>query len=92
MERSVCAHMTRFSLTPMYDWVLVLVGSFLCMCLCGCACPCRCVRFRGNVWQDSSVQGYVRGGLQIEVELMKTTCHIFLAVEQGQEMKLGSSG
>lgn len=46
-----------------------------------------------NEWKDSGVQGCVRGReLQIEVELMKTTCHIFLAVEQGQEMKLGSSG
>jgi len=33
VERSVYAHMTRFSLAPMYDWFLVLVGNYQCMCV-----------------------------------------------------------
>lgn len=36
MERSVCAHMTGFSLAPMYDRFLVLVGSSLRACVFGC--------------------------------------------------------
>lgn len=42
------AHMTEFSLAPMYDG---FVGSYLCVCVC-----CHV-----NVWRDSSVQGCVRG-------------------------------
>ena len=34
MERSVCAHMTRFSLAPMYDGFSVFAGSYLCVFLC----------------------------------------------------------
>lgn len=65
MERSVYAHMTRFSLAPMCDWFLVLVASYLCTRVCACPCFPLCVfayaRVCVKVWKDSSVQGYVRG-------------------------------
>lgn len=56
MERSVYAHMTRFSLAPLHFRACR-------ECLCVSLPPYSCVGvcFHVNVWKDSSVQGCVRG-------------------------------
>lgn len=50
MERSVYAHMTRFSLAPMYDGFSVFVGSYLCVCVFPCLHVLVRVCCRVNVW------------------------------------------
>lgn len=56
MERSVCAHMTRFSLAPMYDGLSVFAGSYL--CVCQRMLVCVAMRMYGGT---VVYRGYVRG-------------------------------
>lgn len=85
------AHMTRFSLAPMCDGFSLFVGSYLRVCVflsayaTGVCCHMKCTE--GQYCTGACV----RCELQIEVELMKTTCHIFWRGSRGQEMKLSSS-
>lgn len=77
--------------------IFICTYGRVCVSAVNCVCDWVHVVCKRQRETDRERRGEERGEkrereLQIEVELMKTTCHIFLAVEQGQEMKLCSSG